>query len=230
MQRWGVTLGLCILILSAACGGNPTAPPNLPSATAPPPTAQPVEATRAPTPTLIPTMPVTAQTATPTAAAATLPPPTVTSVPNLSSATAALNEPTRAPSATFTVAPTATPTLPAPTQFHGDVAKGAALFEKMGCKGCHMPPPQARRIAPDLKHILADADEFIRLPEYKGTATDAPSYIRESIVLPNIFVVPAWRYLTMDGSSIMPLDFGQRLSAAEIDDLTAYILTLPQAK
>ena len=51
MQRWGVTLGLCILILSAACGGNPTAPPNLPSATAPPPTAQPVEATRAPTPT-----------------------------------------------------------------------------------------------------------------------------------------------------------------------------------
>ncbi|GEM_PF-1255222 len=230
MQRWGVTLGLCILILSAACGGNPTAPSNLPSATAPPPTAQPVEATRAPTPTLIPTMPVTAQTATPTAAAATLPPPTVTSVPNLSSATAALNEPTRAPSATFTVAPTATPTLPAPTQFHGDVAKGAALFEKMGCKGCHMPPPQARRIAPDLKHILADADEFIRLPEYKGTATDAPSYIRESIVLPNIFVVPAWRYLTMDGSSIMPLDFGQRLSAAEIDDLTAYILTLPQAK
>jgi len=230
MQRWGVTLGLCILILSAACGGNPTAPSNLPSATAPPPTAQPVEATRAPTPTLIPTTPVTAQTATPTAAAATLPPPTVTSVPNLSSATAALNEPTRAPSATFTVAPTATPTLPAPTQFHGDVAKGAALFEKMGCKGCHMPPPQARRIAPDLKHILADADEFIRLPEYKGTATDAPSYIRESIVLPNIFVVPAWRYLTMDGSSIMPLDFGQRLSAAEIDDLTAYILTLPQAK
>ncbi|MCG3139835.1 MAG: hypothetical protein HDKAJFGB_00755 [Anaerolineae bacterium] len=228
MQRWGVTLGLCILILSAACGGNPTAPPNLPPATAALPTALPVEATRAPT--LIPTTPITAQTATSTAAAATLPPPTVTSVPNLPSATTASNEPTRAPSATFTSAPTDTPTLPAPTQFHGDVAKGAALFEKMGCKGCHMPPPQARRIAPDLKHILADADEFIRLPEYKGTATDAPSYIRESIVLPNIFVVPAWRYLTMDGSSIMPLDFGQRLSAEEIDDLTAYILTLPQAK
>lgn len=90
-----------------------------------------------------------------------------------------------------------------------------------------MPPPQARRIAPDLKNILTDANEFIHSPDYKGAATDAPSYIRESIVAPNAFVVPAYRYLTLDGSSIMPLDFGQRLSADQINDLIAYVLTLP---
>lgn len=90
-----------------------------------------------------------------------------------------------------------------------------------------MPPPAAKRIAPDLKHVITDADEFIHLAEYKGNATDAASYIRESIVLPNIFVVPAFRYLTRDGSTIMPLYFSERLSPAQIDDLVSYVLTIP---
>jgi mono/diheme cytochrome c family protein len=149
--------------------------------------------------------------------------PTATVLP----ATDAPTETVPSVAPTDTPFPTTPPTALAPTALHGDAANGAALFTKLGCKSCHMPPPGARRVAPDLTHILTDAAEFIRRPDYHGTATDVPGYIRESIVLPNIFVVPAYRYLTRDGTSVMPLDFSERTSPAEIDDLVAYVLTLP---
>lgn len=89
-----------------------------------------------------------------------------------------------------------------------------------------MPPPSAKRIAPDLSSAASDARQFIHTPDYHGAATDVASYIRESIVNPDAFVLPKFRYLTMDGTSVMPKNFATLLTPAQIDDLIVYILTL----
>jgi|SRR5581483_4977954 cytochrome c2 len=218
MKKWCGVLCLWVLLLNAACSAN--------SSTAPAPTSVGSIAPSA-TATLLKV-----------AQAATVIVPNVTREPTRSATNTLVPTLTRsAPTPTVTqtqtaLAPTASPTTTliattaAPTVFHGDAAKGAVLFQKMGCKGCHMPPPNSKRIAPDLAHITTDAEQFIHSPDYKGSATDAASYIRESIVDPNAFVVPAFRYLTADGSSIMPLDFAKRLTPQEIDDLVAYVLTI----
>lgn len=230
MKKWCSVLCLFLLSISVACSSN--APPTLLSATEIPTTIPTgadfsTETASALAPTIAPTrLPVTQTTApTPTqtaSPAATLPPPTIEPT-----ATQSATKIPATPTLTATRAPSPTGTMAVPAAPGGDAANGEILFVKVGCKGCHIPPPNSKRIAPDLRNILADADEYIHLAEYQGTATDAPSYIRESIVLPNIFVVPAYRYLTRDGSSIMPLDFAERLSVAEIKDVVAYVLTLP---
>lgn len=218
MKKWCGVLCLCIVMLTTACGANPGPAPTpsvnsiVPSATA--------------------TLLKVAQAATVVVVANATHEP-ARSATNTSVPTSTRSAPTPTATATNTaLAPTASPTttptatLAAPTVFHGDAANGAVLFQKMGCKGCHMPPPNSKRIAPDLAHITTDAEQFIHSPDYKGSATDVASYIRESIVDPNAFVVPAFRYLTADGSSIMPLDFAKRLTPQEIDDLVAYVLSI----
>lgn len=231
-------LSVCLLLLSVACGGKAAAvtgptnvPPVVPTEAAPPSQtvliASPTATVSVSTATLeIP--PAATETAQPTS--------TVLSPTSAPSATASTAAPTDTPApstAPTTAVPTDTPALlttpatAAPTAGQGNADNGNVLFAKMGCKSCHMPSPGTKRIAPDLTHILTDAEQFIHLPDYKGTATDAPGYIRESIVLPNIFVVPAFRYLTPDGSTIMPRYFGEQLTPAEIDDLVAYVLSLP---
>ena len=135
---------------------------------------------------------------------------------------------TTAPTATTLPTKTLTPIPASPTALHGDANAGAIVFQKKGCKGCHMPPPNARRIAPDLSHINADAEQYIHSTEYHGRAADTASYIRESILNPNAFVVPPYRYLMPDGSSIMPQNFGTLLSVQELDNVIAYVLTLAQ--
>lgn len=217
-------LGLCLLLVTVACGGKETAvplPPTVPPTSVPTAAARPTDMAIAFTPTAVAIVPTVTREITYTATETALPLATALPATKPPTATATSAVPTGTP------LPANTSTLPAPNARHGDSANGAVLFTKLGCKSCHMPPPAARRIAPDLTHILTDTAEFIRRPDYQGTATDAPSYIRESIVLPNIFVVPAYRYLTRDGSSVMPLDFSERTSPAEIDDLVSYVLTLP---
>lgn len=233
MKKWSGVIFLLSMFLSAACSPNTesTAPRIAPGATA----------TRAATASTViarlessPPAPMATRDASRVAANTALPVPTraasSTVVPTPAQTVAK-------PGVTETAIPTVppihptntwTPTTIPPTQLHGDSANGERVFQKLGCKGCHMPPSSAkRRIAPELTHIVIDAEQFIRSPEYHGGATDVASYIRESILDPDAFVVPAYRYLSRDGSSIMPKDFAQRLQSAEVDDLVVYILTLP---
>lgn len=81
-------------------------------------------------------------------------------------------------------------------------------------------------IAPDLSHIATDALEIIHRPDYHGQATTAQEYIFESVMTPNAFVLPPFNALTIDGTSIMPKDFSQRMTPAQIQDLIAYLMTM----
>ena len=58
-----------------------------------------------------------------------------------------------------------------------------------------------------------------------GKAKDAAGYIRESIIDPNAYIVPGPNYRTPDGQSVMPKDFAQTLSARDLNDVVAFLLT-----
>lgn len=121
--------------------------------------------------------------------------------------------------------PTNKPTQKPPPQ-NPQVARGAQLFVTMKCTSCHIKPARGQRIAPDLTHIATDAEQIIRSADYHGSATDVPSFLYESITNPNAYVQPPFGNLTIDGSSLMPKDFAQKMSAEQIQDLIAYLLTL----
>lgn len=109
----------------------------------------------------------------------------------------------------------------------GDAARGARLFATLPCGSCHdiTRPWPGGDICPNLGNIGTEAARIIRSREYRGKARNAAEYVRESIVNPNAYIVPGERYHTADGQSVMPKDFGQTLSASQLDDLVAFLLT-----
>jgi mono/diheme cytochrome c family protein len=109
----------------------------------------------------------------------------------------------------------------------GDAARGAKLFAERPCVSCHdvTRPWPGGDICPNLGNIATEAARIVRSREYHGKARTPAEYIRESIVDPNVYIVPGASYRTADGQSVMPKDFGTTLSPAEIDDLVAYLLT-----
>ncbi len=132
------------------------------------------------------------------------------------------------PAATPTIAfatPTAAATVPA---LSGDPARGAKLFPQLPCGSCHdvTHPYPGGEVAPNLGNIATEAARIVKSPDYHGKATDAASYIRESIVDPNAYIVPGDVYSNSEGRSVMENDFAQKLTPQQIDDLIAYLLTL----
>lgn len=194
-----------------ACAAAPTLSSTSLRPTLPAPSLLP--STRVPTAALTPTLTTTlTRTVTPTA---------VTSPPTLLLQEKGRNTPS--PSATHLTA--ATPTV---TSVPGDPAVGKQLFASLPCASCHdvTNPFPGGVICPNLGNIAAEAERIIQLPAYHGSATDAASYIRESILNPNAYLVPGEAYRAADGSSVMPKNFGKLLSPKQLDDLVAYLLTL----
>jgi len=107
------------------------------------------------------------------------------------------------------------------------VAMGEELFNNKGtCTLCHKPAPLGR--APDIQgsDMVAVAAERLADPRYKGEATDAASYIRESMLHPSKYVVATWgKKGSNDTESPMPpIDKAPiQLSAIEIDAIIAYL-------
>jgi len=107
----------------------------------------------------------------------------------------------------------------------GDPEQGAALAQSAqgGCSACH----ELAAVGPawagsgEMPGIATRAAERINETDYTGSATTAQQYLVESIVAPNVFVVPGY------GSGIMPQDYAQRLTAQQVADLIAYMETLP---
>jgi len=116
---------------------------------------------------------------------------------------------------------------PAPRMAAGDAARGAKLYETLPCASCHdiTKPWPGGAICPNLGNIASEAGRIIRLREYRGRAKDAAAYIRESIVDPNAYIVPGPNYRQADGQSVMPKNFGETLTPAQLDDLVAFLLT-----
>ena len=116
------------------------------------------------------------------------------------------------------------PTLAASNQ---PVAMGEALFRHTppGCFACHSTAPGIKLVGPSLGGIGTRAAQRIADSAYNGAATDAPGYIRESIVNPHAFLV-AGQTFSSAGRSFMPDNFKTTLSPAQIEQLVAYLMTL----
>jgi cytochrome c2 len=146
----------------------------------------------------------TVATAAPqTAAPTTIPPTTVpaTPAPTVSAATAA---PT-----------TAAGTQAAPSSTgQGDPKHGQQIFTGVGtCSTCHDVAQGIQIVGPSLKGVATRA--ATRKP-----GMSASDYLHESIVNPNAYVVQGFV------GGVMPQNFAQTLSAKDINDVVAYLLTL----
>jgi cytochrome c551/c552 len=113
-----------------------------------------------------------------------------------------------------------TPTLPSPAPSPapspspapaGNATAGKALFAANGCAACHTFKPAASSgtIGPDLDNLAADAKTANR--------GSLDQYATESIVSPNVYVVPKFP------PSVMPQDFGSKLSKTQVADLVAFL-------
>jgi cytochrome c2 len=128
------------------------------------------------------------------------------------------------PTATATHAPTVTPST------LGNAANGAKLFSqpKIECDSCHdvTQPFPGGEYAPNLGNIATEAERVIKSPDYTGQAKTVAEYLRESILTPNVYIVPGDNYREKDGKSAMEQRFAEILTPQQVEDLIAYLLTL----
>ena len=116
----------------------------------------------------------------------------------------------------------------APTPASNDpIAVGQALFRQSspGCFACHSTVKGVSLVGPSLAEIGERADARVKSPDYHGKATDAASYIRESILDPGAYLVPGPTY-SVNGQSMMPPGFATSLTTAQVDGIVAYLMTL----
>ncbi len=87
---------------------------------------------------------------------------------------------------------------------------GAAVFAAAGCGGCHAFTPAGTNgaIGPNLDNVAASA---------KKAGEDTAAYVKESIVDPGKVIADGY------ASGVMPANFGDSLSAEEIDALVTYL-------
>lgn len=128
-------------------------------------------------------------------------------------------------------APTA-PAAPAAQQpastAGGNADNGKALFSQSilagnaGCITCHSLEAGKVLVGPSMAGIGARAASTV-------PGQTAEEYLRESIVDTNAFLAKGCNASNLEAqcaAGIMPQDWPQKLSAQEIDDLVAYLLTL----
>jgi cytochrome c2 len=89
------------------------------------------------------------------------------------------------------------------------------------CLACHMVNGTGGVVGPELSHVATNALERIDSADYSGSATDAETYIRESLADPKAFTVPGYP------EGVMPVNGGLSDPApAYIDQIVEYLLTL----
>lgn len=142
---------------------------------------------------------------------------------------------------TAAAAPTPTPafeavgsdlTKPLPP---GDPKRGEALWNQevkqasgipASCKACHSLKPGETLVGPSLSGIATTAAQRIQAPDYKGQAKTPEEYIRESIQQPNAYIVDPNQFAAAPGVSKMPATLGNQMSAQDLADLIAFLMTL----
>jgi mono/diheme cytochrome c family protein len=109
--------------------------------------------------------------------------------------------------------PTTTTGMTTTTSSDGGVAAGKDVFDSSGCASCHTfsPAGASGTLGPDLDSAPA-----------RDAAADGnmalDAFIKESIVDPSAYVASGY-------SDIMTKTFGQTLTAKQIDDLVAFVLS-----
>lgn len=110
----------------------------------------------------------------------------------------------------------------------GDPARGAALFSRQqirdtsGCASCHSLEPGRMVVGPSLADVATRARVKIASTGYGGEAATVQDDLRESITRPTADLVPGFAH------GIMP-DWLTVLDRQEIEDLTAFLMTLESA-
>lgn len=104
------------------------------------------------------------------------------------------------------------------------IALGEALFKSAvpTCAACHSMAPGVNLAGPSLANLATVAEETIKSDDYKGKATTAEEFIRESIVEPSAYLYPGPMF-SANGVSFMPPSYGKDLSKEDIDHLVAYL-------
>ena len=106
----------------------------------------------------------------------------------------------------------------------GDAKRGRDLFAQpsirntFGCVTCHSLARTKVIVGPSLWGVATRAGRIVQSPSYRGTATSAEEFLRESITRPDANIAPGFAH------SVMP-DWLTVLSEQEIQDLVAYLLT-----
>jgi cytochrome c551/c552 len=96
----------------------------------------------------------------------------------------------------------------------GDAAAGKALFASSGCASCHTfkPANSTGTIGPDLDTAPAASAK-------DDNNMNLAAFIKESIVNPDAYIAKGY------SKGIMPTNFGTQLSAKQVNDLVAFILS-----
>lgn len=107
------------------------------------------------------------------------------------------------------------------------IALGEALFRSVSpaCNACHSIAPGVNMAGPTLAGVATRAEKTVGTPEFKGKATDAAGFIRESIVTPSAHLTAGAMY-SASGVSFMPDTYGKTMKPEQIDQLVAYLMTL----
>ncbi|GAB4273632.1 MAG: hypothetical protein Kow0080_21300 [Candidatus Promineifilaceae bacterium] len=103
----------------------------------------------------------------------------------------------------------------------GDAARGEELFNQVtigpnsapGCVTCHSLEPGVVLVGPSQSDVATRA-------ETRVDGMSAEDYIRQSIIEPNAYVVDGFT------EGVMYQNYGEELSARDINDIVAFMLTL----
>lgn len=98
----------------------------------------------------------------------------------------------------------------------GDAANGEKVFAEVAapaCNTCHSLEPGVNLVGPSLAGMGSAAGSRV-------SGESADEYLRKSVVEPGAFVVEGY------AEGLMPSTYTSQLTAEQVDDLVAYMLTL----
>ena len=109
----------------------------------------------------------------------------------------------------------------------GNADSGKKLFNEPviasagspGCVTCHSLEKGKTLVGPSMAGIATEAAADLKKADYKGTAKTTEEFLKESIVSPDVMVTQGFQ------PGIMPKTY-TKLSAQEVNDLVAYLMTL----
>jgi nitric oxide reductase subunit C len=109
----------------------------------------------------------------------------------------------------------------------GNAENGKKLFSNSiiasagspGCITCHSLEKGKTLVGPSLAGVAGEAQKALKDAGYRGKATTAEEFLKESILEPDVYVTQGFQ------PGVMPKTYN-KLTAQELGDLVAYLATL----